>query len=244
MSDDTTTTDAPVSDGAPAQDVSAEAQPTTTESAEAVQETATESSDTNVSEPSDDTRSWAEKKGFNLDNPEDVAKLANSYREAEKKMHESSQQASELKNVIQNEASAQGVPEDQVQAMNQQLQVLQANQAVNDFYAANPDARKYDAEMAKIVQENPAIAAGGIEALYALAKVRDLESGGEQQIKDEGKKEGLQTLALKQKVASATASATSSQTSSPSITQADVASALQRGDREWLQNNKAAIDAL
>lgn len=243
MSDDTTTTDAPVSEGSDAASTTAAEQPTNTEPAEAVSES-TDSSNTNVSEPKDDVSSWAEKKGFDLSNPEHVAKMANSYREAEKKMHESSQQASELKNVIQNEASAQGVPDDQVQAMQQQLQVMQANQAVNDFYASNPDARKYDADMAKLVQENPALAAGGIEALYAMAKVRDLESGGEDAIKDAGKKEGLENLALKQKVASATASATTHQSAPTGVTQADVQNALANHDVEWLRKNQAAIDAL
>ncbi len=244
MSEDTTTTNAPVGDGSDAASTTAAEQPVNTESAEAVQETATEPTNTNVSESKDDVSSWAEKKGFDLTNPDHVAKMANSYREAEKKMHESSQQASELKNVIQNEASAAGVPDDQVQAMQQQLQVMQANQAVNDFYASNPDARKYDAEMAKIVQENPAAAAGGIEALYAMAKVRDLENGGTEEIKDEGKKEALQDLALKQKVASATASATTSAAPATAITREDVQRALSNHDVEWLRKNASAIDAM
>lgn len=44
----------------------------------------------------EDLSKWAESKGLNLEDPESVQKLAKSYREAEKKLHETTQTKSEL----------------------------------------------------------------------------------------------------------------------------------------------------
>lgn len=246
MSEDTTTTEAPVADGGAAPVDSATSQPDTTEQATAEVSSNEQNTEqqTNKMPSEDDVKAWAEKKGFDLNNPEHVAKLATSYREAEKKMHESSQQASELKNVINDEAQSMGIPDNELAALQQQMQIIQAERQVENFYAQKPDARKYDAEMAEIVRENPQAAAAGIEALYAMAKVRALENGGTEQIKSEGKKEALQDLALKQKVAATTGAAVQQSSTSAGITREDVQRALANHDVSWLREHEAEISAL
>lgn len=245
MSEDTTTTDAPVAEGVDAASTTAPAQPETTESAPA------EVSESKTAEPTntndDELTEWASKKGLEVDltNP-DVAKLAKMQREAEKKMHESTSQASELKNIIKEEAAQMVTADDgEVAQMRQQLQVMQANQAVNDFYASHPEAREYDADMAKLVQDNPALANAGLEGLYDIARARRMDAGGSEQLKREGGKEALQDLALKQKAAASSGNATSGVASAPSgITVEDVSAALARGDKAWIFEHKNEIDAL
>ena len=243
MSEDTTTTSTPAADTGATEQV---AQPAPAEPVEAdvsAPAQTTEQPETPSTEKKDDfdANKWAETKGLNLNNPEDVAKMVKSYSEAEKKMHQSSQQASELKGVIDEEVAKIGVPEDDVLALQQRMQVIEAERAVENFYAQNPDARQYDAKMAQIARDK---GIGDIDALYAMAKVEALNNGGAEALKDEGKKEGLQDLALKQKVASATSSATTKQMATPEVTREDVQRALASGDVTWLRNNKAAIDAL
>ena len=242
MSEDTTTTDAPANDGAPVQDVSTEAQPEVTETAEAVQSTEepaeTTQPDTNGIED------WAEKKGLKLDNHEDVKKAFANFRQAEQKMHESTTQASELKNVINEEVQAQAstLPEgDDLAAMKLQMQRMQAEQAVNDFYQQNPDARQFDDQMAKIATER---GIGDIEALYALAKLDQAKNGGNEQLKKEGGREALEGLAQKQKAASPSPSATTMEAPSQGVTVAEVGERTRAGDVQWLREHAAEIDAL
>ena len=100
------------------------------------------------------------------------------------------------------------------------------------------------AKGSRIGNENPALAQGGIEALYAVAKVRAMQNGGEEAIKAEGGKEALQDLALKQKVAAATGAATQKTDSNTGVTREDVQRALRDHDVDWLRKHKAEIDAL
>lgn len=240
MSEDTTTTSTPAADTGVDTTQPAPAEPVEADVSATAQ--TTEPTETPTEPKGDfDASKWAEAKGLDLNNPEDVAKMARSYSEAEKKMHQSSQQASELKGVIDEEVAKIGVPEDDVLALQQRMQVIEAEREVENFYSQNPDARQYDADMARIAREK---GIGDIEALYAMAKVQNLQNGGEEQLKNEGKKQGLQDLALKQKVASATSSATTKQLGSQEITRQDVQNALANKDTEWLRQNKAAIDAL
>jgi len=247
MSEDTTTTDAPVQDtGAtePAQpdqadDTSAEATTdTTTPSAQGEGE-----SQTNVSEIAE----WAGKKGLeiNPDNPNEV-KLAQMQREAEKKMHQTTAQASELRNAVNTEVQNEmaNLPQDdQTLQMQAQLQQLQVNQAINDFYANTPEAREYDQAMAQLVNENPQLAAGGLEALYAVAKQREMANGGKEQLKAEGGQEALKQLASKQKAAAPSANA-SSYTSTAGVTPEMVREKTRAGDVAWLREHSSEIDAL
>jgi len=243
MSDDTTTTEAVETKSADAAIETAPTQLEETTSAEAEvssEEPTTEQTNENKG---DDVASWAKSKGLeiNPDNPNEV-KLANMQREAEKKMHQSTTQASELKNIINEESSNfQG---DDASQMKQEIQVMKANQAVNDFYQQNPDAQQFDADMAEIVRSNPNAAKAGIEALYAMAKVRSLKNGGEDQLKSAGKTEALKDLSSKQKVASASSSATSAQMASKGITLSEVSEHTRAGDVAWLREHSAEIDAL
>lgn len=243
MSDDTTTTDAPV------QDTGADdAQPVQTDQAEAeqTQDTTTQSasgegeSQTNI----EDLSKWASAKGLeiNADNPNEV-KLAQMQREAERKMHETTSQASELRNAVNREIEVEAAGLVGDEAVMAEIQQLKINQQINDFYSQNPDARKYDQAMAQLVNENPQLAAGGLEALYAVAKTREMQAGGEQQLKQQGGQEALKELASKQKVAAPQANATSYQTGSK-VTLAEVGERTRAGDVAWLREHAAEIDAL
>lgn len=84
------------------------------------------------------------------------------------------------------------------------LQRIEVKEAVRDFWDINPDARKYEADMIKIVAERPHLA-GDLKALYATAVI---ESGGLDAVKSQGKQEALANLAQKQQAAAPIGNAT------------------------------------
>ena len=89
----------------------------------------------------------------------------------------------------------------------------------------------------------PQIAAGGFEALYAVAKVRN-EQGKDAQLKEQGGREALQSLAQKQKAAAPSAAATTHEAPSGGVTLDQVRERTQAGDVGWLREHAAEIDAL
>lgn len=231
-----------------------EQEQTTTEpvvqEAEGVQETQpeveqTETAESNVTEDSsptepsegDDLSKWAESKGINLEDPESVHKLAKSYREAEKKLHETTQTKSQLEKQL---VPADGVPQytpDGNLDVYSEVQNVKTQLNLQNFYMENPDARDYDEKMAQIALEKPELGlyaknSGDFSVLLAMAK-----QGDERR---EGGREALERLADKQRAAVASPAATVPQ-SQPKITRALMQEKLQQGDTKWFDDNNDTI---
>jgi len=231
-----------------------EQEQTTTEpvvqEAEGVQETQpeveqTETAESNVTEDSsptepsegDDLSKWAESKGINLEDPESVQKLAKSYREAEKKLHETTQTKSELEKQL---VPSDGVPQytqDGNLDVYSEVQNVKTQLNLQNFYMENPEARSYDEKMAQIALEKPELGlyaknSGDFSVLLAMAK-----QGDERR---EGGREALERLADKQRAAVASPAATV-QSSQPKITRALMQEKLQQGDTKWFDDNNDNI---
>lgn len=232
-----------------------EQEQTTTEpvvqEAEGVQETQpeveqTETAESNVTEDSsptepsegDDLSKWAESKGINLEDPESVQKLAKSYREAEKKLHETAQTKSQLEKQL---VPADGVPQytpDGNLDVYSEVQNVKTQLNLQNFYMENPEARSYDEKMAQIALEKPELGlyaknSGDFSVLLAMAK-----QGDERR---EGGREALERLADKQRAAVASPAATVPQASQPKITRALMQEKLQQGDTKWFDDNNDTI---
>lgn len=235
-----------------------EQEQTTTEpvvqEAEGVQETQpeveqTETAESNVTEDSsptessegDDLSKWAESKGINLEDPESVQKLAKSYREAEKKLHETTQTKSELEKQL---VPADGVPQytpDGNLDVYSEVQNVKTQLNLQNFYMENPEARSYDEKMAQIALEKPELGlyaknSGDFSVLLAMAK-----QGDERR---EGGREALERLAEKQRAAVAQPAATVPTSSQPKITRALMQEKLQQGDTKWFDDNQSTINSM
>ena len=235
-----------------------EQEQTTTEpvvqEAEGVQETQpeveqTDTAESNVTEDSsptepsegDDLSKWAESKGINLEDPESVQKLAKSYREAEKKLHETTQTKSELEKQL---VPADGVPQytpDGNLDVYSEVQNVKTQLNLQNFYMENPEARSYDEKMAQIAIEKPELGlyaknSGDFSVLLAMAK-----QGDERR---EGGREALERLADKQRAAVAQPAATVPQASQPKITRALMQEKLQQGDTKWFDDNQSTINSM
>lgn len=235
-----------------------EQEQTTTEpvvqEAEGVQETQpeveqTETAESNVTEDSsptepsesDDLSKWAESKGINLEDPESVQKLAKSYREAEKKLHETTQTKSELEKQL---VPSDGVPQytaDGNLDVYSEVQNVKTQLNLQNFYMENPEARSYDEKMAQIAIEKPELGlyaknSGDFSVLLAMAK-----QGDERR---EGGREALERLADKQRAAVASPAATVPQASQPKITRALMQEKLQQGDTKWFDDNQSTINSM
>ncbi len=235
-----------------------EQEQTTTEpvvqEAEGVQETQpeveqTDTAESNVTEDSsptepsegDDLSKWAESKGINLEDPESVQKLAKSYREAEKKLHETTQTKSELeKQLVPSDSVPQYTPDGNLDVYSE-VQNVKTQLNLQNFYMENPEARGYDEKMAQIAIEKPELGlyaknSGDFSVLLAMAK-----QGDERR---EGGREALERLADKQRAAVASPAATVPTASQPKITRALMQEKLQRGDTKWFDDNQSTINSM
>ncbi len=200
-----------------------------------------ESSDSSDSTSNDDLSKWAESKGLNLEDPESVQKLAKSYREAEKKLHETTQTKSELeKQLVPPGNEYQFTPDGNLDVYSE-VQNVKTQLNLQNFYMENPDARTYDEKMAEIALEKPELGlyaknSGDFSVLLALAK-----QGDERQ---QGGREALQKLADKQQAAVAGAAASVPIGNQPKVTRAVMQERLAAGDTEWFDQNQDTINSL
>lgn len=182
-------------------DATAESEPNASEPDEDT--SVTEVSSETTSNWDDDVREWAEKKGLDLDNPQDVSKALKSYREAEKTLHKTSQEKSTLEKRISSGEFTAPVDDSEAASLRSEIAQIKLENQVNTFWAQNPEAKEFEPAMVEILQDRPHLA-NDIEALYALARVNsgtDKVSGG---------REALEKLASKQKAAAVTGNATTS----------------------------------
>jgi hypothetical protein len=222
--DEQTTTTPPVDEGA-----SAQPNEQSTGAAESQQEptNATDNVETgNQEQPSpDDNLEWLKNKGIDPSSPEAVSKLAEMYRNAEKTMHQSRQQASQLEKTIStenNQAIAEAAASGNVDAAElalAKIAAVEVQMSVNNFFSQNPDAKQYEQAMVELISQRPQVGAMvksgalGINDLYAMARGNDTHALEE--AKTQGGQQALQQLANKQTAATLPGAATTSAMTPP-----------------------------
>lgn len=245
MSDTTTEPTTQVTTGADAQPVESVESTAVESKTEAPTGDTVEQPEKAQQEMSDDTLDWAKKKGLPLSEKPTEAelKLVKMQRDAERRMHEATNAESKLKETINDQVANADFGTDVNAQLMQEVAALKVNQQLSEFYAVNPDARQYDADMAALVTENPALAQSGLESLYALAKHRKAVNEADT-IKKEGAKEALENVALKQQAAALSGQATTHESPSSGVTIDELRSRIKAGDKDWIRKNQAAIDRL
>lgn len=137
-----------------------------TEQEDFAQDTTQEQPSTNESTQVDtdekDLLDWASKKGVKTDDPIALLKMV---RESEKKMHETSHEAKQLRETFNQIGEEQGFDD---------TSLLVSRLTVTDFYLNNPEARKYDDTMAEIVRSKPYLS-NDLDTVYKLAKFQTAE---------------------------------------------------------------------
>ena len=194
------------------------------EESTSTQDTTTEA----VKETADNSESaelldWASKKGIKTD---DQIAMLKMMRESERKMHETSQEAKQLRESFDTIGQEQGL--DDTSLMLNRL-------SVTDFYLNNPNARQYDDEMAQIVKDKPFLA-NDLETVYKLARFNSIETE-KMSAKQEVQKETLAQVARAEVAAPPQASASTRANTPSEITDADVAKMSLSEYQEWKKNS-------
>ena len=232
---DETTTEATVDAGATINGVqvddngTAVVQPEETEQAEAVEtpteEVVEEQPETvEEAEPSEDEQlaKFAENKGLELDS-DNAKKAAKMAMNAERAMHQKAQKAGELEKTMTSmsdesaEYTAQATGQDP--EVLKRLQKMEVKDSIREFWDSNPDARKYETQMAEIATSSGLYGTPEaiLNASYAIALSKDTNG-----VKSDVRRQTLNSLAQKQQAAVPTGNATTSGISSNAITPQNV----------------------
>lgn len=203
-----------------------------------------EQATTATSEPSDDEQlaKFAETKGLVLDS-DNAKKAAKMAMNAEKLMHDKSKRASELERTMSSMSDDSAQRQAEATGENpeilKRIQRMEVKESINDFWLNNPDAKQYEAEMAKIAVE--AGLYGSPEAIlkasYAMAAINNQGA-----VKSQGKREALESLAHKQQAAVPTGNAVNSSMTSNAITPQNVDRLVGSNSYEWYMQNRDAIN--
>lgn len=171
----------------------------------------------------DDLSDYWQKKGIDISTPEGQAQAAKSYREAERAMHQKSQQASDLeKQLNTSTVDPDASRAEQAFALAQQLQnekiirewkdtnnvTPQEDKAMGEYAKANPRAAE--------LLMNGSLTLDEFRAIAVPAKPVDTSA-----IKQEGGQEALEKLANKQRATAVQGNAVSS-TTQPTLTKENV----------------------
>lgn len=201
----------------------------------------TSNEETSQPEVDPDLTKWAQAKGLEL-NSESEIKMAKMARESEKAMHTAK---SEAKSVFQEEAEKP--TEGELDPVAARLASLEAKVAINDFYAANPEARQYDEQMGEALANDPELlnyvrSTGNIKAVYSIVKAGDAQKDAES-FKKEGGREALTQLANKQQAAAVKGSAVNTAPStSEEITPQNVDALIEKNGQQWYVANREKIN--
>ncbi len=168
---------------------------------------------TEPAEPStDENLDWLKKKGIDPTSPEAVSKVAEMYRNAEKAMHQSTAQASELKKSLSTPDPTAPVATD-VEGLTNKVAALERTIEVTTFMA-DPEHKAMESKMAEMVTADPTLKAlvnqgyMSVESLYYMAKGSDVSR--EAQLKADGGKEALERVAKNQQAKAVPGVATTS----------------------------------
>ena len=150
----------------------------------------------------DDVTAFLTAKGIDPTDPEALTKVAGMARNAEKLMHTKTQEASEIKKSLEGQPTAKVSNNELEQALYEEVVNLKRTTAINDFKQRNSLTAGQEGQMAQYIADHPEkgrlVNAGALtlDDLYTLSGVNRLDPA---QLKGEGKKEALQTLANKQR---------------------------------------------
>ena len=237
-----TTTNAPEETGAE------EAQPVEAEQAEAVETTNDSEQQTEeATEPSEDgeLEKFAAAKGLELDS-ENAKKAAKMAMNAEKLAGRQASRAGELE-------KATKITEDQLpegatpqQYDNVRMRNLELKFGIQEWKANNPDKVALESDMVKVLTENPTklllVQEGhlSLDDIYSIA--RGSNPNVESELKSQGKQEGLQNLAQKQKAAVPRGNAVNSSARTEAITKENVNQLVAQNGQAWFEQNYEAIN--
>ena len=158
------------------------------------------------------------------------------YRESEKALGKKGSEEGKLKSAV-TEANLSSNTED-VQALRNEVAAL-------GFFIQNPEARQFEDEMTKVLDERPYLV-NDLDAVLDIAKGRSY-SNPEQiaAARKAGAKEALNTVAQAQRGAPPKASANQSGYEGNRITSENVDQLIAQhmGDKKWYDEHKAEIDA-
>ena len=159
----------------------------------------------------DDNATWLQSKGIDKSDPLWESKLIKNAREAEAQMSKRSQEAAQLQKALTEPVAQEDQlyeQPDQISQLQAQVETMQLNQSVKDFFAADGDTaaagerKALEPQMAQIVTENPAIGQmvkGGFmsyDQLFALAKGSSPDYAST--LKQDGGREALQSVVDRQ----------------------------------------------
>lgn len=227
-----------------------EAQPEQNEQPSAVEQPASQEQNNEPADdkaPVEDNLSWLEKKGIDPTSPEALAKVAEMYRNAEKAMHQSTTKASELEKALTTGEAIQpdysDIPTevldhpfvktlvDRLDRIEATTSTLTLEQQIGNFFAAKPEAKAMEQQMAEIVTTRPEIGQlvrSGYLNLQDVYSMAAAESGAIETAKAEGGREALQQVASKQQARAVVGSATSPEVS-PATSDDDFLKGFNRG---------------
>lgn len=209
------------------------------QTSEPVQEEKSEGTGEIDNQPSqDDLTKWAANKGIEVTTDAE-RKLAEMARNSEKAMHTKASEVSQLQKAVVPEPS---VNEPGYDALAQEVQQMRLEQNVRNFYQDHPDAKEMDGQLAELVEKRPHLA-GDLEALYAVAKLDNLNQQTDA-IKKDGGREALENLAGKQRAAVPVASATSGRVDANRITAENVDRLIAQNGHSWYMDNVKEINAV
>lgn len=151
-------------------------------------------------EADDKLRKFAESQGIELDSPNAI-KAAQALQKARSEASKNFHQKSELEKTLETTSDqvAEVVAENTGQdpEVLKRLQRMEVKESVRDFWAGDGIDRAYEPKMIELLAQKPHLA-GDLDALYATAV---MQSGKLDQVKSQGKREALQSLAHKQQAA-------------------------------------------
>jgi len=177
-------------------------------------------------------KDWAAKKNLPLDDPLKIAKM---YRESEKQLGKKGQKEGQLKSAVTEANTASGT--DDVQSLRNEVEAL-------SFYIAHPEAKNYETEMVKILEEKPWMA-GDLEVVLDAAKGRTTtEAARLVAERQAGKKEALASAEKAGRASSPRVAANQASTgASNKITFDNVDELIAKNGQQWFVEHRDEINA-
>lgn len=176
--------------------------------------TQTESSPEAAPAESDDITDFLQAKGIDLSTPEGQRKLAQSYREAEKAMHKTRQEASELAKQFKGEPVDVDTDNELLAQLVERDVQRDRAEAVDAFIRETGITPDQDLAMGQWLEANPKKKALVLNGELSLKEAFDLSGVGKSDptvLKEQGKKEALENLASKQRTTAPTGAAVTQQ---------------------------------
>lgn len=149
-----------------------------------------------------DYQAWLEKKGIDPSTDEGKAQIAKSWRELEKRMHSTTQEASELKKSLVDQPVTVDTDNPLVQSLAEEVVTMKRQQNIDQFVSEVNLTTEKESAFAEFVTNTPNMADlinGGYLTLKQAYQLSGVGTVDPSEYKSQGKQEALQTLANKQR---------------------------------------------